>query len=49
MSSLNEYQDLGKSLGNYVKVGWLYFRGQILYKDLNLKEYNNDKEEYLFA
>ena len=31
-------------------VGWLYFRGQVLYKDLTLKEYNHDKEkEYLFA
>jgi hypothetical protein len=26
------------------------FRGQVLYKDLTLKEYNHDKEkEYLFA
>ena len=29
---------------------WLYFRGQILYKDLKLKKYYYDKEkEFLFA
>ena len=36
---------------NYVgKVKWLYFRGQILYKDFNLKKYYYDKKkEFLFA
>jgi len=29
---------------------WLYFRGQILYKDFNLKKYYYDKKkEFLFA
>jgi len=33
-----------------INVKWLYFRGQILYKDFNLKKYYYDKEkEFLFA
>ena len=44
---LDELESLGEE---YRIVRWLYFRGQILYKDLKLKEYSHDKEkEFLFA
>ena len=42
------HKDLENGKTAFMK--WLYFRGQILYKDFNLKKYYYDKEkEFLFA
>lgn len=46
----SELVHIGSDISEQLDMKWLYFRGQILYKDFNLKKYYYDKEkEFLFA
>jgi integrase len=48
-SAMRRSEIISLNWGN-ITLKWLYFSGQVLYKDFNLKEYYHDKEkEFLFA